>query len=457
VHKFVPSICGSSFLTILIFVTSLQITGASAADLSRDKLLEGCNTLDACLQILDRTPKDPDGALSPDASGIAVYLQRFGDPAQAELLKRATGPDRGWENLAGSILMYWPTFSADDVPQLKEALQRDPGGWVAIPLGRIATPEAIQALANDVRPHGGESQSGEALRRLRIKAFPYLLAMLEDDARWKNVAQLLDQMRVDAAGSAPAWAAIATNQARPLRKRLAALHALEAIGSTARAQGPVLRPLLKDTDRSIRDAATDTLRDMGDESVVDGLARSCRPTMSQGKPEPFTSSDFETRCVEEIAAFGAAARPFAPILLSRFLSSKNGRDRALGAALLGYIGFQPATPRLIELLDDTDWRVAFAAARSLSWLRAGIAIPSLTKVAQTHWLPEVKQEAANAIAALQPNAQPLTKPEVRQGHFYSLPTFNWKSMPPQYRISSHARADIGNSETQPSQNQKKAI
>ena len=49
----------------------------------------------------------------------------------------------------------------------------DPGGWVARPLGQIATPEAIEVLIEDL-PRGEENQTDFVLSHLGARAIPYL-------------------------------------------------------------------------------------------------------------------------------------------------------------------------------------------------------------------------------------------------------------------------------------------
>jgi hypothetical protein len=156
---------------------------------------------------------------------------------------------------------------------------------------------------------------------------------------------------------------------------------------------------------------------MGDTRGLDGLVRTCHAANTGSRADLFTSEDFDALCIEQVATYGSAARPYAPVILSRFVESRNGRDRALGAAFLGYVGYAPAEPHLVALLNDPDWRVVYAAARSLGWLYAKEAIPALSKVADSYWLPEVRDEARAAVASMQPGSARLARPEIRLGRF----------------------------------------
>jgi len=136
------------------------------------KVPRGMNTrpsLNVCRPLLDTVVPATDDGEGSNSEVLARDLSRFGDAAKHELLNRAAGNQPGWRNVAGAILSDWPSWDPSDVPPLRNALQMDPGGWVARPLGRIATPEAIQTLVEDL-PRGEENQTDFALSHLGARA-----------------------------------------------------------------------------------------------------------------------------------------------------------------------------------------------------------------------------------------------------------------------------------------------
>jgi PBS lyase HEAT-like repeat len=56
-------------------------------------------------------------------------------------------------------------------------------------------------------------------------------------------------------------------------------------------------------------------------------------------------------------------------------------------------------PELVKC-SSPDWRGTYAAVRGIGWLGDQQALPDLQKVASSHWLPEVRDEATRTMAAL---------------------------------------------------------
>jgi HEAT repeat protein len=73
-----------------------------------------------------------------------------------------------------------------------------------------------------------------------------------------------------------------------------------------------------------------------------------------------------------------------------FLASPNGEEVATAVTALGHIGYDAAIPQIEQQLRSPDWRVVYAAARSLGWLGATDSIQALERVASGHWLPDVR-------------------------------------------------------------------
>lgn len=368
--------------------------------------MAGCPGLDVCLRILGKSvPPTDTGVLLylPNrdvAAEIAANLNRFGPAAKQELLRRAVGGHGGWRNVASQILARWPELSAQDVPALVQALRLAPGSTIADALARIGTPEAIQALADDLRNSDAAngSPAAWALANLGETAAPYLLRALEDPQSAEGVMTVLRDMPPgSAAALAPMLVDRSLGHDRPDQNRVAALRALEIIGASARLDLSQIRPLVLEGSAAVRQQAFDTLAAARDPSVRDRVVARCRPTV--WRRTYVRVKLWPSACLPGVVAYGSAALPAAEPLLD-FLDAPLGDDRAAGATAVGMIGFKRATPVLIGLLSDSDWRVVFASIRSLGWFDAVEAGPALRDVADRHWLPEVRAEATRTLLAI---------------------------------------------------------
>ena len=209
-----------------------------------------CRNLESCLNALDPKAKTSDGSTSPDEEAIAARLSTFGEPAKIELLKRAAGDNMGWRNLSQAILYSWKAWSPSDVPGLQAALRRDPGGWMAKPLASIATPAAIAALVEDL-PKGSENQTDFALEKLGPRAVPALMPLLENEESAPPAIRVIKLMGDSVSSLQAEWVQTATNPAKPLPERLAALRAISALGSRARRSASPISSLTQSTDPTL--------------------------------------------------------------------------------------------------------------------------------------------------------------------------------------------------------------
>ena len=356
--------------------------------------LDDCPSLEGCLQLIDQVVPAHDSGEGSNAIVLANKLRRFGDSAKHELLKRATGDNPGWRNVAGAILSEWHSWTPSDVPELSEALRKDPGGWVARLLGEIATPEAIRALVEDL-PKGSENQTDFALSKLGAKAVPYLFPVLESDKNASSAPQIIRNMNTLAVPFVSQWATQAADPQQPVQARLGALRGIAAVGDKARPSCEVLHNLLHDSDPRIRKQVDLTLRAVRDPVVVEEVVRTCHPSAA-----PFDPLAPEAlRCLGEVASYGDRGRDVGGILLP-FLESENGAERSYAVTALGQIGFEPAIPQIEDAMNSADWRVVYAAIRSLGWLGDTSAVPAMDRIASDYWLPEVRAKAKQIAGAL---------------------------------------------------------
>jgi hypothetical protein len=130
-------------------------------------------------------------------------------------------------------------------------------------------------------------------------------------------------------------------------------------------------------------------------SAVAGVAEPCKPQANSF--DSVASQAFV--CLRAIVSQSDLGRSEVNQVIP-FLHSENNAERTYGISALGAMGYKDAIPQIEAELQSNDWRVVFAASRSLGWLGAMDAIPSLEKVALSHWLPEVRGEARQSVRVL---------------------------------------------------------
>lgn len=355
--------------------------------------LDSCASVAECLSLIDRVTPPRDDGEGSNADILAAKLQRFGVAAKRELLKRAVGEHPGRRNVAGAILSEWHSWFPSDVPQLREALRKQHGGWVAVPLAEIGSPDAIQALVDDL-PNGTESQTDYALSKLGARAIPFLVPLLQTD-KFEPAAKVIRDIGSSAIPFAAGWVAVAINSQEPLNVRIGALRGIAAIGDMARPSCSGLHALISNSSAEIRRQVQMTLRAIHDPFVVVEVARSCRPAA-----DPFDSYAIPAfSCLRQIALYGEGGGAAGDDLLP-FLESRNGAERSYAITTLGAIGYSAALPQIEASLNDMDWRVVYAAIRAVGWLDDRLAIPRLQDIGAHYWLPEIRKKAAQVAAEL---------------------------------------------------------
>jgi len=387
---------------LVVLAAALWMSASAHSARAADGLpdMSSCQPLGACMALLEKAvPADDTGAWPRGAEVAAAQLSRFGEPAKAELLRRARGDEAGWRNYAGAILASWPSWSSDDVPALAAALRRDPGGWMARPLLRIGDDRAIDALIDDLPRAGGANQTTFALTQLAPRSLAKLLPLLELPPRSEGAlaaTSLIQESKGRVRSVLPDWSAIALDGAQPVALRIAALRGIGAAGPEAIDEATLLRPLLNNPDKSIASEAREVLLASGDQAVAAEAVSACAPANNQLASFDVPENSY---CVFKLARFRRSLSIVGPRLL-QFAASPNGGEASLAIGMIAELDYKPAEPQLIAMLNSSDWRVAYASADALGVLGLPDAIPALEKTSRTYWLPEVRDQASQSARVL---------------------------------------------------------
>lgn len=237
----------AAFFIILMLI--FQPSAFAAPD-NPEALLADCRTLDECFSALEADPPEVESEFDiPEVESVAAILKaRFADEAKSALLDRALNGSGDWRASASIILWAWGDWKEEDIPALRAILQQDHGNAVARALGEIGTPEAIDALVENLSYTHSFSPTAFALREIGPEVLHRLLPALEvpphvDETGfqgypgWIAAQSLIAGFGSKAMVAADEWIAVALNRREKPERRLAALRGLSAQRLSSREGG----------------------------------------------------------------------------------------------------------------------------------------------------------------------------------------------------------------------------
>jgi HEAT repeat protein len=359
-----------------------------------------CGALEACLAAI-RTTAAPGAGIKPNETALAEAIRHHGRAAVPGLLALLQHGDPDVRALAAYTIRDMDDLTEAETAPLVAALAAGEG-WVALALARIGTPAAIAGLFEDLRRRPQKhTQVTGAFRKLGPKGVPALLGGFEcaptcDKHLLSVITFIFRELKQDGATAADGLMRIATDRGRPLEVRRAAVASLGGIGPAAASTAPTVQRLAGE-DPALAEPVQRALQGLKVPAGAEGLA--VRLAKSP-----------DVVLLRDLAEMGPGGQPAGPAVVP-LLDHDDWRLRWAAARTLGYIGYQPGVPRLIAALrDDQDWQLVYAAAESLGRIGLAEAVPALDTVARQHWYPPVRQVAGNAAAAIARGERPEPKP-----------------------------------------------
>jgi HEAT repeat protein len=319
-------------------------------------------------------------------------------PALVALL---ADPDLRVASLAGAVLRDAPHIDEKFLPEIRAGLDRDVG-WLAPALARMpgeaAAKEAVARYL--VSKSAPQNQENYALRLLGERALPFMVEAARCDRPCGKsdhylMSAVLSEMGEVALPILPGLRALIEDPATPGDVTAGALLMVAAVGPAARSAEPWLL-VLRETKPELREDIDQALVDI----AADEAGRIMAARLDEN-PDP--------RQLFELAMVGPAGRDAGPAVVG-LLSHPDADVRLAAARALGFIGYAPAAPALVEKLDaPDDLRMNWVAADSLGRLRAVQAKPALERLAAAHPYPPVRAAAANALRQM---GQPVVAQKV---------------------------------------------
>jgi len=331
--------------------------------------------------------------ISQTEQKISKEIVGLGAPAIPYLLPLLKHKNKDVRALAAYTIIDIPGLKEEHLDALIESKLKG-NGWIPAAIARIGTPKAIQFLVEELKKEQSwGNQVDHGLIMIGSKGVPYLVDLyrtgkndgdLLSHSLLSRVSRIFGELGAKAQGAVDPLVVIASNEKLHEYNRQEAILALGAMGDMAHRTVPALQKLAERDSPAIAEAVEIAIVHMEAPEAL-GI---------QMKRLRLKPSFHILRDIAELRKYG---RPAGPDLI-QYLSHEDWEIRIGAARAMGYIGYEPASRQLIELLNsEDDWRLVFVAAESLGDLRSKEGVPTLKEVSQVHWYSPVRDVAKEAL------------------------------------------------------------
>jgi HEAT repeat protein len=342
----------------------------------------------------------PEIGITKEEQEVAKELQNVGAEAIPLLLPLLNDENAAVRHLTAYTLRDIDGLTEEHLDALIAACRRGEG-WIPPAIARIGTPRAVNFLIEElVRQRETQNQLTWAIEMLGSKAVPGLVRVYQNQTQWdedldQTMQSVMRSLGAKAASAVDPLFALATDKTQPAAKRRRAIIALGLIGEPA--QSAVMR-LQQQRDYFELSSNTD-LKKALDDAVVRGGASEAVPILTRAlkkSPESWRT----VLIMRDIAALSERGVKAGPAVI-KYLNDGDWELRVAAARTLGYIKYREAGRDLAALLENKeDWRLVLSAAESLDRLKDERAVASLEAVSKNHWHPRVRQAAEHAISVM---------------------------------------------------------
>src|SRR6185295_1208025 len=214
------------FLACALIALISGSAGAQAASADLDRQIAGCSSFNACFELLDANQN----AAIEHAPQFAARLQKFGEPAKQELMKRAVGPEpvkHDWYRAPNFILRYWDDWSERDIEAVDRIIRDNPESPIGWAFVKIGTPRAIKTLVEDAAKYGAPYMP-DMIAASFDKSLPYVDEGLAGEY-WQFFVYLISDFEMRFALPKQHWLTALRDASQPDGKRIAALSAVSAL------------------------------------------------------------------------------------------------------------------------------------------------------------------------------------------------------------------------------------
>lgn len=365
----------------------------------------GCNDLLYCLNLFDQF--DHPSVREARLEFFGARFRQHAEHARSLLLDRLVSDNRRHRNDARDILLDWGSWNSEHVARLRELVAELGTQESYEVFGSVASSDVVESLFNRIET---EEQNWGALAGLRqaTKRNPdeirrYLATYIRENRdrlvwrtanlfRYANLEE--DQIHI--------YARAGTNDALPMAEREASLRILMAIGESARPAESILVDFRPRAEPGLKRIADNILINIGNGAFVAEIAERCVPYQAEFDPYYSLSDNCPHRYLSDLGEAGTLAGP----AIANLLNSPHPDQRIDALRTLAKLRYRAAIPRIMTFLSSANWREVRWSVAAIESMHASDAIPALQGVAASHWLPDVRNEAARAAADIENPALP---------------------------------------------------
>jgi len=338
----------------------------------------------------------PGSGITEKEQEASQRVLRTGAGALPEVMKLLDHADGDVVALASYTIRDFPApVDAVYLPALMAA-QRPLGadGWLPPAIAKVGTPEAYDFLLGlFLSEPRVQTQLGWALQISGHHLVPYMMAIYRTSApeasQLSGFCELMKEMKEEESSAfLVPFLELASDESKPEALRVAAVTTAGHIKSA---------PQQIERFRKIKVAGSAAVTAAAEESLIgfDGseTLQAIIANLTSGAPD--------SRFLYRLLDLKTAGIEAGPAVLPLLTNANYDLSIPAVAAVKG-IGYQPAVPTLIKLLDDDiNWQMPLAAAQALAVLKARDAVSALGSLAVNHWYPPVKAIALEAVRMIE--------------------------------------------------------
>jgi HEAT repeat protein len=332
--------------------------------------------------------------ISREEMKIANSIHSFGDIAIPELVKFLKDEDEQVRKRAAYTLSLYNFIDRVYENDLFEALINGEL-WLAPLVANFKSDVAIQSMIIALKKNNEpESILTNSFKILGSKCIPYLTKIIDcqencDEELMYAVSHIFELLDKDAIQAIKTLDTLAITKENSISSRVWAIRCLGSIGVYARDVDRDLLYISKNEPDNFATDVMEALNKMKSPLAIDLMLNSLDTTKS---------SFDKILIIRDISEMGSNAFEAGSSII-KYISDSNWDLRVASARALGYIGYKPAIPELIELLKyEPDWRLTYVSILSLGMLNAHEAIPQLKETKDNHWYSLIREASKQMIS-----------------------------------------------------------